>query len=311
MRDEVAAAFRWGDCFNVDEENFELIELMRFEPSSKALPFSFLSSLYEYRATLPKSDIRNKVIKLGINSVYGKLAQKIGQKNEPPVHASPWHAAAITAWTRAKLLDAALADPEAIVMFATDGIVSTRPLPLRLSHGELGAWEGEDIPNGGAFVQSGVYHYFTEDGSAVVKSRGFRPANVAGGVEGFFTKELKDLWRDDVGEYPFPYSAYMTLGAATATREAWSRAGFWAVGQRTLDLRRAGGKRNVSSLIGERKKRARELVPTAPNCFNDAVCVNGELVISKASTPDWIYQPDPDDAGEDEQEQIAARFAWE
>ena len=40
----------------------------------------------------------------------------------------PYYAAATTAYCRRRLVEAALIDPHAIVFFATDGIVSTRPL---------------------------------------------------------------------------------------------------------------------------------------------------------------------------------------
>ena len=90
------------------------------------------------------------------------MAQKIGgHRGEPPVCANPYYAAAITSWCRRKLMEACLKDPEAIIMMATDGIISTRPLDLDIGKG-LGQWECSEA-TGGLFLQSGVYFYLKED----------------------------------------------------------------------------------------------------------------------------------------------------
>jgi hypothetical protein len=99
-----------------------------------------------------------KNIKLSLNSLYGKMAQKIGGSDgKPPGTANPWYAAAITSWCRRRLLEACLANPQAIVMMATDGIVSLEPLPLKIGSA-LGDWEYGEA-TGGMFLQSGVYFY--------------------------------------------------------------------------------------------------------------------------------------------------------
>jgi hypothetical protein len=55
-----------------------------------------------------------KNIKLSLNSLYGKMAQKIGGSDgKPPGTANPWYAAAITSWCRRRLLEACLANPQA------------------------------------------------------------------------------------------------------------------------------------------------------------------------------------------------------
>jgi hypothetical protein len=147
---------------------------------------------YEY-------DIMEKVLKLILNSVYGKLAQYVGSADKVPKCANPYYAAAITAYCRRRLLEAALIDPRAIVFFATDGIMATRPLhhlskpeftlakagagvvppdqvrgvpkarSLRRVRDEslgdaisLGDWEYARR-DGGVFVMAGVYvHYLVE-----------------------------------------------------------------------------------------------------------------------------------------------------
>lgn len=147
---------------------------------------------YEY-------NILEKVIKLVLNSVYGKLAQFVGSSNKVPNCANPYYAAAITAYCRRRLLEAALIDPDAIVFFATDGILATRPLhrlPILIKGVEncpkrrsldrvkdeklgdaisLGDWEYVQR-DGGIFVMAGVYvHYIVErdkDGSFIFDDKG-------------------------------------------------------------------------------------------------------------------------------------------
>jgi hypothetical protein len=134
---------------------------------------------YEY-------DITEKVLKLILNSVYGKLAQFVGSSNKVPNCANPYYAAAITAYCRRRLIELAMVDPSAIVFFATDGIIATRPLhhlPIDIngvkncpkkyagkrvkdeSAGDaisLGDWEYVQR-DGGIFVMAGVYtHYKVE-----------------------------------------------------------------------------------------------------------------------------------------------------
>ena len=121
----------------------------------------------------------SKVIKLIINSVYGKLAQAIGWKPNPrsPYVTGPesmkapeyqcyiW-ASWITGGTRAKVMEAALiggrepdcpdcglracARHSSVMSIATDGILSTRTIPeldRNVTDWELGSWEYEAKPD--------------------------------------------------------------------------------------------------------------------------------------------------------------------
>ncbi len=113
--------------------------------------YEWVRDLYDYRKSLGKAQI-GYPIKLGINGLYGKLAQRQG--------AAPYHdhiaAGLITANCRASLMRAYAQDPAAIVMLATDGIYSRRPLALQLGEG-LGEWEAK-VRHGGMFVvQPGIY----------------------------------------------------------------------------------------------------------------------------------------------------------
>ena len=183
MRDDVLAAFEWRDVLGHhglyrDGGLIDVKEALFFEPGEPdARPFAWVRELFDYRAALVKTDandVRAIVIKLMLNSIYGKFAQGVGNPGSPPRFASPWMAAAITAGTRRKLLRASLTAPKAIVSLMTDGIVAEKMLPIATSAPgvkELGEWEAAKVhESGGVFVQSGFY-YLTKP-----KTRGFKAA---------------------------------------------------------------------------------------------------------------------------------------
>ena len=116
MRDEVIGMFEFRDRFRQGE--IEVIEGLIFEPADpSSRPFAWVSSMFDYRAGLlrkDKKDVRATSIKLALNSLYGKLAQGVGGSEEPPLFASPWMAAAVTAGVRLQILRAALTKPDKV-----------------------------------------------------------------------------------------------------------------------------------------------------------------------------------------------------
>jgi hypothetical protein len=149
-------------------------------------PFDWVRDLYEKRRQLG-SDTRGYPLKLGLNSLYGKMAQRCGR--------GPYHdavsAGLITAITRARLIEALAQDPTAVVMLATDAVFSRRPLALDIGAG-LGQWECHEWPD--LFIaQPGVY-WSPSDVSRQVKSRG-APRSVIGEAAPRFL-EVWDEWQD-------------------------------------------------------------------------------------------------------------------
>jgi hypothetical protein len=96
----------------------------------RKINYAFIEPLYEDRRILKEvgDDVGQTAIKLPLNSICGKTAQSVGEDDKPPPSACPYYAAATTAHCRRKLIEAALIDPNTIVFFATDGIVSERKL---------------------------------------------------------------------------------------------------------------------------------------------------------------------------------------
>jgi hypothetical protein len=150
-------------------------------------PFDFIPFMYEFRKTLESEKKGSGIaFKLGPNSAYGKTCQGVGS--------APYRdmvsAGLITAITRARLLKAIALDPDAIVMCATDGIHSLRPLPLPISDA-LGDWECKE--HGSMFiVMPGVYWFPEEEGTS--KTRG-----VSKKVLERYRPKIKAAW-DDLDE---------------------------------------------------------------------------------------------------------------
>lgn len=109
------------------------------------------------------------VLKLGLNSCYGKFAQVIGKT---PKYSCRVVAGVITATTRARILEAIASakDPWSVVYVATDGIVTDAPIdppdpePNETAEGArakgkamLGAWEHEEHDDEYFIVQPGWY----------------------------------------------------------------------------------------------------------------------------------------------------------
>ena len=149
-------------------------------------PFDWVRDVYEERRRLG-SDTRGYPLKIGLASLYGKMAQRCGR--------GPYHdavsAGLITAITRARLIEAVGQDPEAVVMLATDAVFSTRRLSLDIGEG-LGQWEEKVWPDL-FIVQPGVY-WSPSDLQTSVKSRG-APRSVIGPAAHRFQEVFTD-WLD-------------------------------------------------------------------------------------------------------------------
>jgi hypothetical protein len=314
MRDDVLAAFEWRDTFARERRDadyaffpeggvIEVSEALFFEPADpNERPFAWVRELFDYRAELLKvdpNDVRAIVIKLMLNAIFGKLAQGVGSPSRPPRFASPWMAAAITAGTRRKLLQAALTAPDAIVSFATDGIVSERPLKIATSAPgvkKLGEWEHtKSVKDGGAFVQGGFY-LLCEDAAKgedglTPKTRGFNPAKA--GDENLPWKErlarimLEDIpacWREGKSTYEFDYWEYIGLGAVQSPATE-AVIGCWKLSRRSQKLDEISRKRIVPAGAKLRCSRAERLIALGVNDWSEDLMA-GKL--SAPHKPEWM-----------------------
>ena len=112
-----------------------------YTPCEHKPPLRGLVGLYEGRQRVGKNTSQGKAYKLVYNSVYGKLAQSLGD----PVYANPVYASLITSGCRTMILNAIASHPkqaESVVMIATDGVYFTSKNPAldsQLSE-SLGDW---------------------------------------------------------------------------------------------------------------------------------------------------------------------------
>lgn len=116
-------------------------------------PFDWVEPLFDYRRSIGAQG-PGYPIKLGINSLYGLLAQRKGNGRFVNI---VW-AGLITATVRAMMNDVIALNPKRIVMIATDAIYSLDPLDVKgLDIGEkLGQWEKTVLPSL-FIVQPGLY----------------------------------------------------------------------------------------------------------------------------------------------------------
>lgn len=109
-----------------------------------------------------------KVLKLIMNSCFGKLIQQIGGHSMLNVFAASW----ITSVCRALIIRAIGTQNENILGIATDGLFSLTPLHLPLGVGpNLGQW-GQEIHDEIVQYMPGIYQTKSED-AITRKSRGF------------------------------------------------------------------------------------------------------------------------------------------
>jgi hypothetical protein len=133
-------------------------------------PYDWIKTLFDYRRSLGKSQA-GYPIKLALNALYGKLAQRQGAQPYTDLVA----AGLITSMTRARLIEACCIDPNAVVMLATDAVFATERLPLACGPG-LGEWEEIERPGGLFIVMPGIY--WEPGADRLPKTRGIPRAQI-------------------------------------------------------------------------------------------------------------------------------------
>lgn len=180
---EYQAAIKHLDKYHLG--SIKLLQVINFYPATDDKPFWFVEDMARQRLIWKQAgEGQNIMVKLGLNSLYGKTAQQIGghydekqDKIIPPPYHNLAYAGFVTSSTRAALFDAAMQSANDVIMFATDGLFTIKPFDLAISK-LLGEWECTKVLDFTA-VQSGVYYFTTEKGEVKIKSRGFDPTSVS------------------------------------------------------------------------------------------------------------------------------------
>ena len=106
--------------------NLKIHSSIEYKEGCNDQPFEWIPEMYEQRREwIRQGDDAEYVLKLILNSTYGKLAQR-PRGRQIPMFYSPLWAGMVTAKCRAQILDAIAEDPEAILQIATDGMTTIR-----------------------------------------------------------------------------------------------------------------------------------------------------------------------------------------
>lgn len=143
-------------------------------------PFAFIPDMYEQRREWKRRGISAQIaLKLCMNSMYGKLAQRVGWDEQrqqlPPFHQLEW-AGWVTSYVRARLFNVMAQIPyDDLVAVETDGIYTTlNPTKLNMINSvELGEWEIGEYDEI-MYVQSGLA-WLHNDKGWTQKRRGLDP----------------------------------------------------------------------------------------------------------------------------------------
>jgi len=181
----------WRDEYLIGEKlfpNVQFKEAWVYHCECDCQPFDKIPEYYIFRLRIGKEG-PGLTVKLAVNSVYGKLAQSVGNA----MFTSWIWAGLITSGTRCQNLEMAALhkDMSNMLMIATDGIKTRErlitPVPIETDTGELlpdkdgilcskplGGWEEKEDKKGIFFARPGIYFPLnpTEDEMKEVKARG-------------------------------------------------------------------------------------------------------------------------------------------
>lgn len=265
-----------------------VIKWWHFKPECDHKPFNWIVDYYKTRQQWVKNPLEEwqsggeKIIKLGLNSLYGKSAQQLGGNNgrAPAYHQMEW-AGYITSATRARLYSAAMGDCDAVIGFATDGIFTNRPLPIEHSREKtIGAWDVKEF-DGLTLAMAGVYWW--HDGETYKHfSRGFDK-------ESMETPALVyEAWKAAEDTVNIPMHRLVGLGSACASETFWKMRGRFTDSERTLSLNGQSFKRGA--VIVKKTKPHKNMVDTIP-AFN----IKYESGMQECSCPyplEWLELED-------------------
>ena len=181
--EEVRAAM---NCFGVD--CFLVEEAWEFVPECDHQPFAWVPGVYAERQRLGKNR-QGRILKLALNSVYGKLAQTVGKAS----YAEFVWAGMITARTRARMLEVLEKASSHLLMIATDGAyLDCSPVSVGIGISDtpaLGGWEYDanaHLHRDVLIVEPGLWLSHTGDvlgkegeSRSVVRARGFGTQTLA------------------------------------------------------------------------------------------------------------------------------------
>jgi len=204
-------------------------EAWLFHTATPEKPFGFMEEMYNERAALKEQGHPAQwALKLGLNSIYGKLVQQVGWKRHedgstgtPPSYFCMFWASQITAITRAGLLKLVIDNNgyEDLIAFETDAAFTKRRWDKVPVGKALGEWEEAELHNL-VYVQSGVYgcdeiphvRGMTKVAWPTLERDGMTPQDM-----------MRGLIRDRFAPYEYELTAFIGLGDGLRDMTRWRR----------------------------------------------------------------------------------------
>jgi hypothetical protein len=214
------------------------------------LPFDFIRELYETRQQWKlEGNTAERALKLALNSLYGKTAQRVGGNRDriPPFHQLEW-AGYVTSATRARMYNAMQSSPDSIISVETDALFTTNPLPLKIN-AELGGWK-ETKHDSICYLQNGLY-YVTTQGKTIAKYRGLDKDRETGFPKRLpYRKVLDSLallgrYGGDLPPLPSTSTRYVGIGQALHTHSVWRS---WETSRRLVHIGGSGKRSHLTHL---------------------------------------------------------------
>lgn len=257
----------WGpEARRAWQQNAEVHEVWEFVPVERdSRPFRWISSMYDLRKQW-KADgnTAEYALKICMNSMYGKLAQRVGYDAEtgriPGWHQLEW-AGWVTSRTRATLFDVLSRIPQnKLIAVETDGIYTTEsPESLGITASkELGGWS-VDVYEEAIYVQSGLawlrkgdcprgclHDRDARDAKTCQweqKRRGLDPSSFELNDCLSYVQSLKanEPWKPFQGLT----TRFTSMGQAMQTREPMMRHCVWVTAERQISVGRKGKRIHV------------------------------------------------------------------
>jgi hypothetical protein len=279
----------------------EWVESWSFVPGCDHKPFDWVPTMFGKRQAMKANGHPAQlVLKLLLNSLYGKMAQRIGGKIgvAPSFHQLEW-AGFITSSVRAKMYRL-VAQPgadcipnwdrmESVIAFETDGVYATGELVSNDPSGSLGSWEVTPYDEI-AYVHSGVY--FLRSGERwISRYRGLDPPRVTedGTQIGLTPERVLESWATRTWTLPATTKRFRGLATSSLTPERFNDWGQWITEPRDVDLIPTGKRASQD----DRGNPTTELCPT--------IAIGSGAEMSTRHKLSWIDGPTADSWRQEEE----------
>jgi hypothetical protein len=227
----------------------EIQEGWVFHEGTDTRPFGWLAENYELRRQYKAAGNQAQyALKLQMNSMYGKMAQRVGW-NEEHNTAPKWHqlewAGWVVSYCRAMVFQASLLAGPGLVAYETDAVFSTNPIDFR--KGTQGYTEGNGLGNWEAttfddfiYLQSGC-RFGLVNGEWQAKYRGFDKGSIT-------VDEVLRVLDKDPNEWEVTGTTTRFIGAKQAMHTDWTKWRTFDTTERTLRIGGEGKRQHMPNL---------------------------------------------------------------